>query len=72
MKYESIYGNCSCGYQLAPVYFEERELVVDAHGHLIWLDRYKKICSHLVCESCGKNHCVDDSFDGSLVHKERN
>lgn len=68
MKDESIYGSCECGYSLSPVYFEERESII-RDGHLTWTNRYKKACSHLVCESCGKNYCVDNTFDGNWYTK---
>lgn len=66
----SIYGNCSCGYHLEPVYFEEQEEKICKDGFRYKTGRYRKAVSHLVCENCGKNHCVDDTFDGPWYNKK--
>lgn len=61
MAVQSIYGVCSrCDYPFAPVYFMEEER--DKNHFLT--GRVRRACSHLVCECCGKNECVDDTFDG--------
>ena len=65
----SIYGDCSCGYPLEPVYFEEQEYKVIS-GSMIKTGRYRNAVSHLICENCGKNHCVDDTFDGKWYYKK--
>lgn len=58
------FGKCSrCGGNLLPVYFTEEERKVEC-GHLIYTGRKRTAVSHLSCESCMKNECVDDSFDG--------
>lgn len=67
---KSIYGKCSCGHELEPVYFEEEEYVVNS-GRMTKTGRVRKAVSHLICESCGKSHCVDDTFDRSWYHKKK-
>ena len=53
------YGKCSCGCNLEPVWFKEKER--DFYGISTW--RYHKACSYLMCGQCGKRYTVDDSFD---------
>lgn len=65
----SIYGNCSCGYHLEAVFFEEQEEKIYKDGFKVKTGRYRKAVSHLICENCGKNHCVDDTFDGDWYYK---
>lgn len=61
MAASSIYGVCSrCNYSLSPVYFREEE----RNKQNVLTGRVRKACSHLVCECCGKQECVDDTFDG--------
>lgn len=55
----SRYGECECGYPLAPVWFMEKEY---REGHPT--GRERKAASHLICESCGTQYTVDDTFDG--------
>ena len=54
------YGTCGCGGPLKPKWFREHEK--DAAGRET--GRTRKACSCLVCDWCGRNHTVDDSFDG--------
>lgn len=64
MENKNIYGNClECGGELHPVYFIEEETKV-RHGHMYLTGRKRRAVSHLVCENCLKNQCVDDSFYG--------
>lgn len=61
-----ISGNyiCSkCGGYLIPVYFTEEEIKT-CDGHQYKTGRKRRAVSHLVCEDCMSNECVDDSFDG--------
>lgn len=61
------YGQCECGGDLFPVWFteyEEEEITADGIGFKIKTGRTRRACSHLVCEMCLRNYCVDDSFDG--------
>ena len=61
MAAQSIYGVCKrCDFPFAPVYFMEEERTKQN----VLTGRVRKACSHLVCESCGKEECVDDTFDG--------
>ena len=61
MAAQSIYGVCNdCDYPFSPVPFLDEER--DKHNRLT--GRVRKAVSHLVCECCGKNSCVDDTFDG--------
>lgn len=48
---------------LIPVWFTEEETKV-ANGTMYKTGRVRRACSHLVCEACLKNFCVDDTFDG--------
>ena len=65
MPDSSKYGVCDeCGGALRPVHFTDEEYIVDAYGHLIRTGRKRNAVSHLVCERCLTNVCVDDSFDG--------
>lgn len=57
------FGLCDCGGTLHPVYFTEEETVV-SHGIMYKTGRKRRAVSHLVCEDCLRNYCVDDSFDG--------
>ena len=59
------FGKCSkCGGKLQPVFFEEKEIKVIT-GTMIYTGRKRTAVSHLTCENCMKNECVDDSFDGA-------
>lgn len=60
---------CICGNEgeFEKVWFEEPEYKTSG-GIQVRTGRYRKACSHLVCLECGKNHCVDDSFDGPWYH----
>ncbi len=61
MAVQSIYGVCKrCDFAFSPVYFLEEER--DKYHSLT--GRVRKAVSHLVCECCRKNECVDDTFDG--------
>lgn len=53
------YGKCECGRPLIPIWYKEKER--DSNG--IVTDRERIACSYLLCESCGRNYTVDDSFD---------
>lgn len=54
------YGKCECSAPLVPIWFTEHER--DRHG--IKTGRKRTACSHLLCEYCGKQYPVDDTFDG--------
>jgi len=58
--------NCDC-HELSceEVWFEEPEY--DKHNRKT--GRYRKAVSHIVCTNCGKNICVDDSFDSPWYRK---
>lgn len=58
-----IYGECSCGCSLKPVRFREKERNV-VKGVMTFTGRTRLAVSHLVCDACGKEFPVDDSFDG--------
>lgn len=60
-----FYGICDrcCGY-LKPVWFTEDEYKITSDGYQYRTGRTRLAVSHLVCEDCLKNFCVDDSFDG--------
>lgn len=51
-----------CGCKMKPVYFIEEEYTCQ-NGCLFKTGRKRKAVSHLVCENCLTNECVDDSFD---------
>ena len=58
------FGKCPCcGGDLHPIWFIEEEVKVN-YGHLYYTGRKRKAVSHLTCEDCLNNECVDDSFDG--------
>lgn len=58
----NIYGKCECcNSYLTPIWFIEKE----RNKYNSTTGRKRKACSHLICSSCGKNYCVDDSFDGN-------
>jgi hypothetical protein len=57
------FGNCECGGKLMPIYFVDEEYTV-IKGIMTYTGRKKMAVSHLTCEHCLKNECVDDSFDG--------
>lgn len=65
----SRFGVCECLGYLDAVWFEEQESKVSG-GMMIWTNRYRRACSHLTCQDCGKNHAVDDSFDGNWYVKK--
>lgn len=54
------FGKCKCGGNLQPVYFMEEERIKG-----VKTGRKRSAVSHLVCEDCLRNECVDDSFDGN-------
>lgn len=61
----SMFGECSrCGGTLSPVMFEEKERKI-INGNMIYTGRKRMAVSHLVCEDCLSNECVDDSYDGN-------
>ena len=63
-KNENKYGTCErCGGTLTPVFFTEYEEKV-VYGCRYRTGRYRRAVSHLTCDDCCKNYCVDDSFDG--------
>jgi hypothetical protein len=57
------FGDCDCGGDLIPVWFKDEERRT-AGGIMVKTGRTRNAVSHLTCESCLKNECVDDSFDG--------
>ena len=61
----AFYGLCECGGSLIPVWFTEEEYKVTQDGFQYRTGRKRRAVSHLVCEDCLKNFCVDDSFDGA-------
>lgn len=64
------FGECECGGQLDAIWFEEQESKISG-GMLILTNRYRKAVSHLSCTCCGKNYCVDGTFDGQWYEKNR-
>ena len=61
----AFYGVCAqCYGDLEPVWFTEEEYKVTLDGYKYRTGRVRRAVSHLVCENCLKNYCVDDSFDG--------
>lgn len=62
------FGLCECGGILEGVFFEMQESKING-GIMIHTNRYKRACSHMVCQDCGRNHAVDDSFDGDWYTK---
>lgn len=63
------FGECECGYGLQPVYYEEAETKRYDWGE-VKTGRYRKACSHLFCDYCGRQYCVDDTFDGPWYNKK--
>ena len=63
----SRFGNCSdCGSSLVPVYFEQEEMRFDHNfGVYIKTGRKRTAVDTLVCPTCLKEVCVDDSLDGA-------
>ncbi len=61
--------NCKCGGKLRGVYFEMQESKLSG-GRKIFTNRYKKACSHLVCNYCGQRHAIDDSLDSNWYTKQ--
>ena len=59
------FGSCSdCGSSLVPIYFEQEEERFDHHfGLYIKTGRKRTAVDVLVCPSCLKEECVDDSLD---------
>ena len=56
---------CSnCKNILVPIWFEEPERIKG-----VLTGRYRKACSHLQCDNCGKSHAVDDTLDGPWYYK---
>jgi hypothetical protein len=49
------------------VYFVEDEYEVTSFGTRHKTGRWRRAVSHLTCPLCGKNECVDDSFDGPWI-----
>lgn len=60
---KNVYGECVCGNELSPVWFTEYE-TEKIGGYSYKTGRKRRACSHLICENCGKEYCVDDTFDG--------
>ena len=61
-----FYGECErCGGELKPVWFIEEEYKTTNDGHKYRTGRKRRAVSHLTCDNCLKNYCVDDSFDGA-------
>lgn len=65
----SRFGICVCGGHLDAEWYEEQESKV-TNGMLIWTNRYRRACAVLTCMDCGKNHAVDDTFDGKWYVKQ--
>lgn len=61
------FGDCECGGKLDAVWFIDEEIDKD----YIKTGRIRDAVSHLVCRGCGKNHCVDDSFDKPWRWRQR-
>ena len=63
---------CTCGNstRFEKVWFEETEYKT-VNGFRSRTGRYRKAVSHLVCQDCGKNICVDESFDGDWYYGKR-
>lgn len=62
------FGNCPyCGGLLAPVYYTEDETTITDDGYMYRTGRKRRAISHLVCESCLRNQCIDDSYDGLWI-----
>lgn len=57
------YGQCECDNDLSPVWFEEKEYAVTKDGYHYATGRVRTAVSHLTCDICGKNYCIDDSYD---------
>lgn len=55
----ALYGECSCGTSLIPVFFIEEE----RNRNNVKTGRKRRAISCLVCPTCLKNFCIDDSFD---------
>ena len=61
MAVHSVYGVCKrCDFPFVPVHFIEEE----RDKQHMKTGRVRRAVSHLLCESCGKQECVDDTFDG--------
>lgn len=61
-----FYGECErCGGELKPTWFIEEEYKTTNDGHKYRTGRKRRAVSHLTCDICFKNYCVDDSFDGA-------
>lgn len=60
---ERDYGTCECGGSLQPVWFKEEETIFTRDGYMHKTGRVREAVSHLVCDCCLRNDCVDDSFD---------
>lgn len=54
------FGECTCGGKLSAIRFIE----VERDKYNISTGYIRTAVSYLQCDSCLKNHCVDDSFDG--------
>ena len=62
---DATFGICErCGGHLSPVIFTEYEEKVTGQGWRYKTGRWRRAVSHLTCDTCLKNYCVDDSFDG--------
>lgn len=62
-KYDTVYGTCTCGAPLFPVFFTEKEHKV-VNGVMTYTGRTRRACSHLSCDACGREYPIDDTFDG--------
>ena len=63
----SKFGNCTCcGSSLVPIFFEQEEERLDrSFGIYVKTGRKRTAVDVLVCPSCLKEECVDDSLDGA-------
>ncbi len=58
------YGECKCGTPLVPIFFTEFEYAQTSMGIRYKTGRHRRAVSHLLCENCGRQYPIDDSFDG--------
>lgn len=67
MPFDDISFECSrCGDKMEPVWFME-----DEYRHGVKTGRRRRAVSYFECVSCGNRACVDDSFDGPWIFRER-
>lgn len=60
----NVFGECTCGAPLVPIWFTEFEYAQTNTGLQYKTGRHRRAVSHLLCENCGREFPVDDSFDG--------